>query len=183
MNEDNMNDIPILSIALFEPQIPPNTGNISRLCVGLDIPLMLVGKMGFDIDDKHVRRAGLDYWSNLKLERYETMEEFLSATANRRKILATTKGARPYYKFVYQPGDILLFGAETHGLPLDYIRQNMDTAVTIPMPGQVRSLNLSNSAAIMAYHALIQLDYFGDYDVNRNYYEIFGGEGRFFGDK
>ena len=173
----------MISIALFEPQIPPNTGNISRLCVGLDIPLMLVGKMGFDIDDKHVRRAGLDYWSNLKLERYNTMEEFLSATADRRKILATTKGAKPYYKFEYREGDILLFGAETHGLPLDYIRQNMETAVTIPMPGQVRSLNLSNSAAIMAYHALIQLGYFGDDQVNRNYYEIFGGEGRCFGDK
>ena len=172
----------MISIALFEPEIPLNTGNISRLCVGLDIPLMLVGKLGFSLDDKHVRRAGLDYWQYLKLEQYPTLEDFLQKTAGRRKVLATTKGAKPYYDFQYRSDDIIIFGAETHGLPLDYISANLDNAVTIPMPGHVRSLNLSNSAAIISYHALIQLGYFGQFDVNRNYYEIFGGEGPCFGD-
>lgn len=160
----------MISIALFEPQIPPNTGNIARLAAGLDIDLFLVGKLGFSIDDKHVRRAGLDYWDNVHLGRYESLELFEEATGEQRKILATTKGNMPYYDFTYRPGDILVFGSETSGLPVEYIKTHFDTSVTIPMPGKVRSLNLSNSAAVIVYHALHQVGYFSGFSRNRNYY-------------
>ena len=160
----------MISIALFEPQIPPNTGNIARLAVGLNIPLILVGQPAFSLSDKYLKRAGLDYWDHLDFTHYPDMESFLERTASRRKILATTKGAAPYYQFQYKEGDILLFGSETGGLPMDFLKKNLATTVTIPMPGKVRSLNLSNSVSIIAYRALEQLDYFSGFTVNSNYY-------------
>ncbi|HOF01997.1 MAG TPA: tRNA (cytidine(34)-2'-O)-methyltransferase [Spirochaetota bacterium] len=163
----------MISVALYEPQIPQNTGNIARLAVGLDIELYLVGKLGFSIDDKYLKRAGLDYWENLKLKVYDNYGDFASDTGERRKIFATTKGATPYFKFNYRVGDIVIFGSETKGLPSNLLIDNVGQTVTIPMPGSVRSLNLSNSASIIAYHSLIELGYFSDFTVNRNYGEFF----------
>ncbi len=150
----------MISVALYEPEIPQNTGNIARLCVGLDIPLILVGRLGFSLNDKYLKRAGLDYWEHLKLIKYSSLDEFLDKTSDNRKILASTKVDMPYYNFKYQKGDILVFGRESKGLPEEFIKDNIDNAVTIPMVGLVRSLNLANSVSIIAYHSLITLSYF-----------------------
>lgn len=160
----------MISIALYQPEIPQNTGNIARLAVGLDIDLYLIGKLGFSLDDRYLKRAGLDYWEHLKLTICKDMEEFERMTAGRRKILGTTKGAAPYYEFEYQDGDIIILGQESCGLPKEYLMANLETSVTIPMPGKVRSLNLSNSAAILAYDALGRTGYFEGFQKNRNYF-------------
>ena len=160
----------MISIALYQPEIPQNTGNIARLAVGLDIDLYLIGKLGFSLDDRYLKRAGLDYWEHLKLTICKDMEEFERITAGRRKILGTTKGAAPYYEFEYQDGDIIILGQESCGLPKEYLMANLETSVTIPMPGKVRSLNLSNSAAILAYDALGRTGYFEGFQKNRNYF-------------
>lgn len=158
----------MIEIALYEPQIPQNTGNIARLCVGLDIPLNLVGKLGFSLNDKYMKRAGLDYWEHLKVQLYNKYENFESKTLKQRKIFATTKGILPYYDFKFEKGDIIIFGSETSGVPMDLLKKNFENAVTIPMPGKVRSLNLSNSAAIVSYFALERLGYFKDFKRNNN---------------
>ena len=163
----------MISIALFEPQIPPNTGNIARLSVGLDIELFLIGKLGFSINDRYLKRAGLDYWEHLKLSKYDNLNDFTTNTSKRRKVLATTKGRNPYYNFNYLENDIIIFGSETSGLPIEYIKDNIENTISIPMPGRVRSLNLSNSAAVIIYHALNHIKYFNSFEVNRNYYEYF----------
>lgn len=160
----------MLNIGLYEPQIPPNTGNIARLAVGLDIPLFIIGKKGFSLDEKSVRRAGLDYWQHLKLAEYTDLDSFTTSNPDSRLILATTKGINPYYNFTYQRGDTLLFGSETSGLPKDFIKANIEHTITIPMPGKVRSLNLSNSVSIVIYHALYSLGFFKDFEKNTNYY-------------
>lgn len=160
----------MISIALYQPEIPQNTGNIARLAVGLDADLYLIGKLGFSLDDKYLKRAGLDYWQHLKLTICKDMEEFQQRTAGRRKVLATTKGAVPYYEFDYKQDDIIILGQESCGLPKNYLIANLDNSVTIPMPGKVRSLNLSNSAAILAYDALIRTGYFAGFQKNRNFY-------------
>jgi tRNA (cytidine/uridine-2'-O-)-methyltransferase len=150
----------MISIALNEPEIPQNTGNIARLCVGLDIPLILIGKLGFSLTDKYLKRAGLDYWQYLNLTNYKSIEDFLSKTPHHRKVLASTKVDTPYYKFQYLSNDIIVFGSESKGLPEQFIKNNIENAITIPMVGMVRSLNLSNSASIIAYHSLLTLNYF-----------------------
>ena len=160
----------MISIALYQPEIPQNTGNIARLAVGLDADLYLIGKLGFSLDDKYLKRAGLDYWEHLKLTICRDMEEFEQLTAGRRKILGTTKGTVAYYEFNYKPDDIIILGQESCGLPKDYLIAHLDNSVTIPMPGKVRSLNLSNSAAILAYDALMRTGYFEGFRKNRNFY-------------
>lgn len=160
----------MISIALYQPEIPQNTGNIARLAVGLDADLYLIGKLGFSLDDRYLKRAGLDYWEHLKLTVCKDMEEFQQLTVGRRKVLGTTKGAVPYYEFNYKSDDIIILGQESCGLPKDYLIANLDNSVTIPMPGKVRSLNLSNSAAILAYDALIRTGYFVGFQKNRNFY-------------
>lgn len=160
----------MISIALYNPEIPQNTGNIARLAVGLDAELIIVGKPGFSMDEKAVRRAGLDYWEYLKLVQYPTLEEFLESTSSRRKILATTKGNLPYYNFDYKSDDIIILGSESKGLPIDYIKSNLELSVTIPMTGKVRSLNLSNSAAILVYDALLRTGAFAEFEKNINFY-------------
>lgn len=162
----------MIKIALYEPQIPPNTGNIARLAVGLDIQLILIGKLGFSIDDKRVKRAGLDYWKHLKLKQFATWQDFIGAEQGR-IIIASTKGKSAYYNFKYKENDIILFGSETKGLPLEIIKDNLNNTVTIPMPGQVRSLNLSNSVSIIVYHALLKTDYFNNFSQNRNFKDLF----------
>lgn len=160
----------MISIALYQPEIPQNTGNIARLVVGVESELFLIGKLGFSLDDKYMKRAGLDYWEHLKLHVLPDMETFLKMTSGRRKILGTTKGSNPYYKFNYLSDDIIILGSEGSGLPKDYILNNQDLTVTIPMTGKVRSLNLSNSAAILVYDALLRTGGFQDFDKNINFY-------------
>ena len=148
-----------LHIALVEPEIPPNTGNIARLCAATFTSLHLVGKLGFRTDDKAVRRAGLDYWSEVEIHHHLNIEALYSSLEGCRFLYFTTKSDRPYTSFAYEPEDCLVFGRETRGLPEDLLRANWDRCLTIPMPNtRVRSLNLATSVGIVLYEALRQFD-------------------------
>ena len=148
-------------IVFVEPEIPPNTGNIARTCAATDSVLHLVRPLGFDIDSKAVRRAGLDYWPFVKLEVHDSLEEFLKKHMDKRMFLATTKAGKRYTDVKYEDGDMILFGRETQGLPKDFVEKNKDFAVRIPMSEntRLRSLNLANSANIILFEALRQLDF------------------------
>lgn len=162
----------MINIALYKPQIPQNTGNIARIAVGLNINLILVGKFGFSLDNKYLKRAGLDYWDSLKISIFHDFDNFQNNFKDQRIVLATTKGVNSYYNYTFKKGDIILFGSETAGLPVDYIKANIKNTITIPMPGNVRSLNLANSVGIIAYHSLYQLGYFNGFNVNRNFNDL-----------
>jgi len=145
------------NIVLVEPEIPPNTGNIARLCAATGSILHLVGRLGFSIDDKHLKRAGLDYWEHIDIRRWDTIEEIQASASQGRFFYLSTKVARSYLSAAFQPGDFLVFGRETKGLPEELLHLNPDTCITIPMPaGVVRSLNLSTSVGIVLYEALRQ---------------------------
>lgn len=148
-------------IVFVEPEIPPNTGNIARTCAATDSVLHLVRPLGFDIDSKAVRRAGLDYWQYVDLEVHESLEAFLKTYENRRMFLATTKAGKRYTDVRYEDGDMILFGRETQGLPKDFVEKNKEFAIRIPMSEntRLRSLNLANSANIILFEALRQLDF------------------------
>ena len=150
-----------LHIVFVEPEIPPNTGNIARTCAATNTTLHLVRPLGFDITDKAVKRAGLDYWPYVDLHVYENLDEFLEKNKEHRMFLATTKGKHDYSEPVYRDEDMFLFGPETRGLPKDFIAQHPDTAIRIPMSAdtRLRSLNLSNSANIILFEALRQLGF------------------------
>ena len=151
-----------LHIVLVEPEIPPNTGNIARSCAATGTVLHLVKPLGFSIDDKAVRRAGLDYWPYVKLEVHESLQDFMEKYAKDHTMyLATTKGGHLYTDVTYKDGDMILFGRETAGLPRDFIQEHEDTAVRIPMSEdtRLRSFNLSNSANIILFEALRQLGF------------------------
>ena len=138
------------TIVLHRPQIPQNTGNISRLCVAVKSPLILTGKIGFDFSSSAVKRAGLDHWQHLDFQHFARFRDFVRFAAGRR-IVAVTKAARTSaFNFSYKADDILLFGNETMGLPPALLRR-LPYQVQIPMWGKVRSLNLSNSVAVVAY--------------------------------
>lgn len=145
-------------IVFVEPEIPGNTGNIARTCAATDTVLHLVKPLGFDIDDKAVRRAGLDYWQHLEKEVHESLDDFLAKYGDRRLFLATTKAEHIYTDFHYQDGDMFLFGRETAGLPKDFIAAHRDTSIRIPMSEstRLRSFNLANSANIILFEALRQ---------------------------
>jgi tRNA (cytidine/uridine-2'-O-)-methyltransferase len=147
----------MLRIALIHPDIPQNTGNIGRLCVGLDAELHLVEPMGFILDDKRIRKAGLDYWQDLKLVKHNSLEAFLEKTASKRLFFLTTKTSQLYTDVKYQKGDFLVLGSESKGLPEQLLEQQKDQCVTIPMPGKVRSLNVSNATSVVAYEAYRQI--------------------------
>lgn len=150
-----------MHIVLVEPEIPPNTGNVARLCVGTETHLHLVGPLGFSIDDRQLKRAGLDYWPLLKLHQYDSLEEFFKKLpADARFYLASTKAKTLYTQVRYQAEDYILFGRETRGLPEGLVLKNLDKAITIPMWGPSRSINLSNSVAIVLYEALRQIKHF-----------------------
>lgn len=150
-----------LHVALIEPEIHPNTGNIARLCAANDVALHLVGRLGFRIDDKAVRRAGLDYWPYVDLHRHHSLEQFYAALPQTRFFYYTTKATKPYTSVRYQPNDCLVFGSETSGLPRPLLEANWDHALKIPMRSpHVRSLNLATAVAIVLYEALRQLDSF-----------------------
>ena len=152
-----------LHIVLVEPEIPPNTGNIARSCAATGSVLHLVKPLGFSIDDKTVRRAGLDYWPYVKLEVHESLADFMETYGDRRLFLATTKGGAAYTDVKFRDEDMLLFGKETAGLPRDLIEARKDMAIRIPMVGEtaLRSLNLSNSVNIILFEALRQMGFPG----------------------
>ena len=152
-----------LHLVLVEPEIPPNTGNIARSCAATDTVLHLVEPLGFSIDDKAVRRAGLDYWPYVKLEVHESLEAFMEEYQGSTMYLATTKGGRIYTEVQFKDEDMILFGRETAGLPRDFIAAHEDTAIRIPMSAdtRLRSFNLSNSANIILFEALRQLNFPG----------------------
>lgn len=148
-----------ISIALYRPEIPANTGNIGRLCVGLDITLHIVSKPSFILSSKEIRRAGLDYWENLQLIRHENENAFLEySKENNLRIVPVSKfGKVRYDKFDYSNGDIFLFGRESSGLKESIWKNDFENSIYIPMSDKVRSINLSNTAAIISYEAFRQI--------------------------
>lgn len=153
----------MLRVVLVHPQIPPNTGNIARTCAATNTELHLVGPLGFEISDRYLKRAGLDYWSFVNLRYHDSMQEFaaFSQTQQGRWLGFSTSGSCSYVQFSYQPGDWLLFGSETDGLPPEVLAQCSST-LRIPMEQKgVRSLNLSVSVAIGLFEARRQLGYLG----------------------
>ncbi|MGB9768071.1 MULTISPECIES: tRNA (cytidine(34)-2'-O)-methyltransferase [Dictyoglomus] len=149
-----------LHVVLIEPQIPYNTGNIGRLCVATNSKLHLVGKLGFSLNDKYLKRAGLDYWSFLDYEVYKNFEEFVERNKNGRFIFVESPAFKLYTEVSYQEGDYLIFGSEDYGIPSEIIEKYWENSVTIPMFGPVRSLNLSSSVAVVVYEALRQIKKF-----------------------
>jgi len=143
-------------IVLVEPEIPPNTGNIARLCGATGTVLHLVGKLGFSTEDRYLKRAGLDYWSEVEIHYWPDLEALQGAYPGARFVYTSKKAARSYLTLQFQPGDFIVFGKETKGLPDALIEAHPDTAVRIPIIGKVRSLNLSTSAGIVLYEALRQ---------------------------
>lgn len=150
-----------LNIVLYEPEIPQNTGNISRTCAATGIHLHLIKPYGFSIDDKHVKRAGLDYWHLVTINEYENWDDFMVKNPNATCYYASTKSLHTYTEVTYKDGDFLVFGPETRGLPEELLKKHPGTCVRIPMIAEARSLNLSNSVAIVAYEAMRQLDFPG----------------------
>ena len=145
-----------MNIVLLEPEIPANTGNIGRTCVATGTSLHLIKPLGFDISDKAVRRAGMDYWKDLDLTVYENFEEFLEKNPKATIYMATTKAEKVYTEVAYEPNDFIMFGKESAGIPEEILLKYPETSVRIPMIGEIRSLNLGNSVAIMLYEALRQ---------------------------
>ncbi len=146
----------MVNIVLVEPKIAPNTGTIGRLCVNIGASLHLVEPMGFEIDDKKLKRAGLDYWYKLDPTIWPSIDRFLEHHADKRLWLATTRTDRPYFEADFMPGDYLLFGSETTGLDKALLERYSQRCITIPMVPDGRSLNLSISAGIVAYEAIRQ---------------------------
>lgn len=148
----------MIELALVSPEIPPNTGNVSRMAVGLDVPLHLVEPMGFRIDEASVRRAGLDYWPALKLHHHPDWAAFQAAMQGKRLVLATAHAECLHTEWRFHPGDVLVFGSESKGLAPEVLAAYPKSQhVRIPTWGPVRSLNLSNAVAVVAYEAARQL--------------------------
>jgi tRNA (cytidine/uridine-2'-O-)-methyltransferase len=150
---------PLLHIVLHEPEIPPNAGNIGRTCVAIAAKMWLVRPIGFSLDDYYLRRAGLDYWDELEWEVVDDWDQLcrrLDESGAGGKWLFSARASRPYTSVAFQKGDVLVFGAESKGLPEELKTPHADRLLTIPSRPQVRSLNLANSAAIVAYEALRQ---------------------------
>ena len=152
-----------IHIVLVEPEIPPNTGNIARTAAATGSVLHLVKPLGFSLDEKSLRRAGLDYWPYVTLEVHESLEDFLEKYAGRRMWLSTTKGDKLYTEAEFQDEDMILFGRETAGLPKEFIAERKEWAIRIPMSKdtRLRSFNLSNAANVVLFEALRQLGFPG----------------------
>ena len=150
-----------MDIVLLEPEIPANTGNIGRTCVVTGSSLHLIKPLGFEISEKMLKRAGLDYWSKLDVTVYEDYDEFRSRNPDRRIWYLTTKAERSYAAVDYRPDDLLMFGKETAGIPEEILVENKERCIRIPMIKEERSLNLSNAVAIVLYEALRQNDFCG----------------------
>lgn len=151
-----------LHIALIEPEIPPNTGNVARLCAATGCQLHLVEPLGFRIDDRELKRAGLDYWEHLGVTVHASLNDFLEATAHLQRWYFSTRATRLYADAPFSPGDVLVFGKETKGLPQFLIDTEAERALRIPQrPGTVRSINLSTAVGIATYAALARLGFPG----------------------
>ena len=145
-----------LNIVLLEPEIPSNTGNIGRTCVAAGARLHLIEPLGFRLNEKSIRRAGMDYWEHLDVTRYIDYQDFLEKNPGARIYMATTKARRLYTDVKYEDGCYIMFGKESAGIPEEILLQNQERAVRIPMLSDIRSLNLANSVAIVLYEALRQ---------------------------
>ena len=147
----------MITVALVEPERPPTTGNVARLCAATRTPLHIVGPTGFRLDDRAVRRAGLDYWPEVNLTRHRDLAGLYAALPGARFLYLTTKARASYADWAFASDDCLVFGPETRGLPEELLRANAERCLTIPMPNpRVRSLNLATSVAIVLYEALRQ---------------------------
>ena len=151
----------MLNIVLVEPEIPQNCGNIARTCAATGARLHLIRPLGFDISEKAVRRAGLDYWDKLEIFDYENLADFFARNDVTEMWCLSTKAPRSYVEADFQDGDFLFFGKETKGLPEDFLEIHRDSCVRIPMRSEARSLNLSNAVAITVFEALRQLQFPG----------------------
>jgi len=148
----------MMHVALLEPEIPPNTGNVARLCAATYTYLHIVGVTGFRMDDRTLKRAGLDYWNDVTLRRHLDLEGLFESLPHSRFIYLTTKSKRPYTDWQFQQTDCMVFGPETRGLPEELLSANEERCLTIPMPNKnVRSLNLATSVGIVLYEALRQI--------------------------
>ncbi|CAN5527704.1 tRNA (cytidine(34)-2'-O)-methyltransferase [soil metagenome] len=147
----------MLHVVLVEPEIPPNTGNIARLCLAAGARLHLVGPLGFSLDEKYLKRAGMDYWDKCDVRQWDSLEALRTEVGEQRFFYLTTKTSRAYWEERFQDGDYLVFGRETKGLPESLLEANADRCLTIPMSNEARSLNLATSAGIVLYEALRQL--------------------------
>ena len=145
-----------LNIVLFEPEIPANTGNIGRTCVATGTRLHLIEPLGFRLNEKSVKRAGMDYWEHLDVTRYINYEDFLAKNPGAKIYMASTKAPRCYTEVQYEPDCFIMFGKESAGIPEEILLENQETAVRIPMMSEICSLNLGNSVAIVLYEALRQ---------------------------
>lgn len=148
-----------MHIVLLEPEIPQNAGNISRTCAVTNSVLHLIKPLGFSVEDKYLKRAGLDYWNDLDIRYYENFEDFRAKNKEAKLYMATTKAKKIYSEMSYESDDYIMFGKESAGIPEEILLQYPETSVRIPMYGELRSLNLSNSVAIMLYEALRQQDF------------------------
>jgi len=147
-----------LNVALIEPRIPPNTGNIARLCAAADTPLHLIGPLGFSLDEKEVKRAGLDYWDKTDLWVHENWFAFRDAISRTRCLYFSANAAQDYRDAPFKPNSVLVFGNETDGLPARILEKHPEQCYRIPMPGDVRSLNLANAVSVVLYEGLRKLD-------------------------
>ena len=149
------------NIVLLEPEIPANTGNIGRTCVATGTRLHLIEPLGFRLSEKDLKRAGMDYWPQLDVTTYVNYEDFLKKNPGARPYMATTKGPKVYTETQFEPDCYIMFGKESAGIPEEILLENQERAIRIPMLGDTRSLNLSNSVAIVLYEALRQNDFPG----------------------
>ena len=148
-------------IVLFEPLMPANTGNIARTCAGTNTELHLIEPLGFRLNEKDIKRAGMDYWGHLQVQRYMNFEEFKKTHPDAKIWMATTKAKLTYTDVNYGPDDFIMFGKESAGIPEEILVDHADTCIRIPMLSKIRSLNLSNSVAIVLYEALRQQNFSG----------------------
>jgi len=148
-----------MNIVLYQPEIPYNTGNIGRSCVLTNTKLHLIKPLGFSLDEKQIKRSGLDYWKLIDLKVWESFEEFLEANQGARLFYATTKTKQKYSDVKFEKNDFIMFGPESRGIPEDILKKIPERCITLPMIPMGRSLNLSNSAAIILYEALRQTDF------------------------
>jgi tRNA (cytidine/uridine-2'-O-)-methyltransferase len=145
----------VFNVVLVEPEIPPNTGNVGRLCLATRSTLHLIGPLGFSLDDRQLKRAGLDYWDEVDMREWSSLGELRQANASARFFYLTTKTERPYFEVRFRPRDFLVFGRETKGLPEAVLKENPENCITIPMHG-TRSLNLATAVAIVLFEATRQ---------------------------
>ena len=160
----------MLNIVLVEPEIPQNCGNIARTCAATGCRLHLIRPLGFDISEKAVRRAGLDYWNDVEVLDYENLDDFFARNRIEQMWCLSTKAPRCYAEANFEDGDYLFFGKETKGLPESFLEAHRDSCVRIPMRSEARSLNLSNAVAITVFEALRQLDFphLQDFGIMKN---------------